>query len=197
MIKFKNISLSFGTGPVFNNLSFVVETGMHSCISGPSGKGKSSILKMIQGYVLPDKGSIWVDGLEFNTENVNTIRSKLAFVPQNINLPVENGKELVALIGEDIPEDLIIENMRSLGLSTGMFVRSFGKMSGGQKQRIVIAVCLSLPREIVLLDEPTASLDDDSIDRLIRLTASQKGKTVVSASHNHKWITSVKNVITL
>ncbi|PWD98067.1 energy-coupling factor ABC transporter ATP-binding protein [Marinilabilia rubra] len=197
MIEFEGVCLSFGAVSVFEDLSFHADAGLHTCLSGLSGKGKSSILKMVQGFVVPEKGDILVDGLELNPENVKAIRSKLAFAPQNINLPVKNGKELVELIGEDLSEDLIMRNIGFLGLSSDMFNRSFDEMSGGQKQRVVIAFCLALPRQIVLLDEPTASLDDESIDHLIRLVAGQKGKTIVSASHNQKWINSADEVITL
>jgi polar amino acid transport system ATP-binding protein/putative ABC transport system ATP-binding protein len=197
MIEFEGVCLSFGAVSVFDDLSFHADAGLHTCLSGPSGKGKSSILKMVQGFVLPEKGTIRVDGMELNAQNIKTIRSEMAFIPQNIDLPVNNGEELVRLIGEDLPENLIITNMEALGLSPKLFYRSFNDMSGGQKQRIVIAVCLALPRKVILLDEPTASLDDASIEQLIQLVDGQKDKTIISASHNQRWVNSADKIITL
>jgi polar amino acid transport system ATP-binding protein/putative ABC transport system ATP-binding protein len=84
-----------------------------------------------------------------------------------------------------------------LGLPREMLTRSFDEMSGGQKQRIVIAVCLSLEREILLLDEPTASLDDEAIETLIECIKGLENTTVVSASHNSKWLNAAGRVISI
>jgi len=197
MIQFENVYLSFDTGVVFNNLSFSIKTGEHACIAGPSGSGKSSALKIIQGYLVPGQGKVLVKGLPLNKIKVKEIRTKIAYVPQNINLPVANGKELTKLIGYSTNFEVIENYIQQLGLPKNMFLRSFGQMSGGQKQRIIIAVCLSLKREILLLDEPTSSLDDKSINKLITVINDLTNVTVVSASHNPKWIKAMDQVIYL
>jgi polar amino acid transport system ATP-binding protein/putative ABC transport system ATP-binding protein len=197
MIELRNIFLSFQETTVFNDFSFSVEKGENVCISGPSGKGKSSVLKMIQGYLLPDRGEIMVGGLVLNKPNIKSIRSQVAYVPQNIHLPVATGKELLALIGNERKESLAVSFLEQLGLPSTMIERPFDEMSGGQKQRIVIAVCLSLEREILLLDEPTAFLDDESILKLIDVVNCLEDTTVVSASHNKKWSNAAGEVIYL
>ncbi|WP_010422463.1 ABC transporter ATP-binding protein [Anaerophaga thermohalophila] len=197
MIELRNIFLSFQETIVFNDFSFFVKKGENICISGPSGKGKSSVLKMIQGYLLPDSGDIFVGGLVLDKHNIKSIRSQLAYVPQNIHLPVATGKELLALIGNERKESLAVSFLEQLGLPSTMIERPFDEMSGGQKQRIVIAVCLSLEREILLLDEPTASLDDESILKLIDVVNCLEDTTVVSASHNKKWSNAAGEVIYL
>jgi polar amino acid transport system ATP-binding protein/putative ABC transport system ATP-binding protein len=195
MIQFCNIFLSFSEGSVFENLSFFIGKGEKVCLSGPSGRGKSTVLKMIQGYVLPEGGTINIDGLDMNADNVKSIRSRLAFVPQNVNLPVQNGRELLVLLGTGNRRNAVAAYLERLDLTSEMLVRPFDEMSGGQKQRIVIAVCLALDRDILLLDEPTASLDDESIKRLMDVVTNLEGKTVVSASHNRQWIRSADRVI--
>jgi putative ABC transport system ATP-binding protein len=197
MIQFENVHLSFDTEVIFNNLSFYIETGKHACIAGPSGSGKSSALKIIQGYLVPRQGKILVKGLSLNKKMVKEIRTKIAYVPQNINLPVSNGKELASLIGYSTNFEVIENYLGQLGLPNDMFLRSFDQMSGGQKQRIIIAICLSLKREILLLDEPASSLDDKSINRLINVINDLNNVTVVSASHNPKWIKAMDQVIYL
>ena len=197
MIQFNNVYLSYGTELVLNGLTFCVDKGRHVCISGPSGKGKSSILNMVQGYVLPDEGEVVVEGMPLSALNIKSVRSRLAFVPQNVNLPVKNGKELFSLIGKDVDIDEVIFILSCLGLSDEFFVRPFGKMSVGQKQRVVVSVCLALPGDILLLDEPTAALDDEAIDLFLNLLNKQEGRTILSASHNQKWLASVDNVISL
>ncbi|TFF87899.1 MAG: ABC transporter ATP-binding protein [Promethearchaeota archaeon] len=197
MIQFEDVYLSFDNGVVFNNLSFSIKTGKNACIAGPSGSGKSSALKIIQGYLVPRQGKVLVKGLPLNKKKVKEIRTKIAYVPQNINLPVANGKELTNLIGYSTNFEVIENYLKQLGLPEDMFLRSFDQMSGGQKQRIIIAVCLSLKREILLLDEPTSSLDDKSIDKLIAVINDLNNVTVVSASHNPKWIKAMDQVIYL
>lgn len=197
MISGKNISLSFNSTLIFRDLTFSVHDGENACFSGPSGKGKSSLLKIIQGYIIPDTGLVEVDGMELNIENVKKIRSKMAYIPQNINLPVDNGKELLKLINDRNADKTVDFFIEELGMPADMLTRRFDEMSGGQKQRVVIAVCLSLDREIVLLDEPTSSLDDESIDKVIRVIQNLKNRTILSASHNQKWIRFVDKKINL
>lgn len=187
MIEINELQLTFPTGLIFSNLSFTITAGTHTCISGPSGSGKSSILKILQGYLEPDSGTIRIDGLELNKKNIREIRSRMAYVPQNIHLPVSNGEELIRMLACPIDRNATLSMLVKLGLADDMLERAFDEMSGGQKQRVVIAICLSLGRKIILLDEPTASLDDDAIGKLIDVIRQLKEVTVISASHNPEW----------
>ncbi len=121
----------------------------------------------------------------------------MAYSPQNINLPVYTGMELLKLTGIGHPTGEVRHIIQQLGMIPDMLERSFDELSGGQKQRIVIAICLSLGRKIILLDEPTASLDDESVNRLISVIKNMKNTTVVSASHNHEWMRKADKVIML
>ncbi len=188
MIRAQNIQLSFNGKTVLKNLSFEIGKGENVCFSGPSGKGKSSLLKMLQGYILPEAGTVHVKGLDLNENNIWTIRSKMAYIPQNVNLPVNNGIELLDLITGGKLSERVLQIASHLDIPEEMLEQGFDEISGGQKQRIVIAVCLSLDREIILLDEPTSSLDDQSIGKLMDVLKGPGERTVVSASHNHEWI---------
>ncbi|WP_010664281.1 ABC transporter ATP-binding protein [Marinilabilia salmonicolor] len=197
MISFEKVSLTYPTGTIFENLTFSVQAGSKVCITGHSGTGKSSVLKIIQGYVKPQNGIVRVGGMKLGVDTVKDIRSKMAYVPQNINLPVSNGDELTRMLNVASKRKDIELLMGQLGLEKEMFVRPFDEMSGGQKQRVVIAVCLSLDRDIVLLDEPTSSLDDEAILKLLKVVSGLKDKTVVSASHNQAWMKSVDELVAL
>lgn len=197
MININQITLSFQDKTILDNFSAQIRRGEHVCFSGPSGRGKSSLLKIIQAYLIPAKGEISIDGLTLNRLQVKNIRNKMAYVPQNIHLPVKNGTELLEMLAKSQLSEKTEIFCEKLGLPREMLSRSFDEMSGGQKQRIVIAVCLSLEREILLLDEPTASLDDEAIDALIECIKGLENTTVVSASHNSKWLNAAGRVISI
>jgi polar amino acid transport system ATP-binding protein/putative ABC transport system ATP-binding protein len=197
MIELNNISLKFDDKSVFEDFSVKINQSQHTCFAGSSGSGKSTILKLMQGYVLPQKGEIAVNGLDLNPDNIAAIRSQLAYIPQNIHLPVDNGLDLVKMLGFEKKQELIVDYCNKLGLTKDFYSRKFDQMSGGQKQRLIVAVCLSLERKILLMDEPTASLDAESTEELIKVVKNLKNITIVSASHNPIWIESAKKVINL
>ncbi|MFO8066058.1 MAG: ATP-binding cassette domain-containing protein, partial [Bacteroidales bacterium] len=95
--------------------------------------------------------------------------------------------ELARMMNLETDNGNISNIMEKLGLEAEILHRSFSKISGGQKQRAIIAICLALNKEVVLMDEPTASLDDKSIKLLINTIKELKGTTIVSASHNKLW----------
>lgn len=198
MISAHNIRLSFDKNNyIFEDFSFKIEKKTHVCFAGESGSGKSSVIKMLQGYVIPEKGIISVDGLDLNHKNISSIRSIITYVPQNINLPIKNGYEIIKLLGSAVKSEYINDLLEGLGLSKDFLLKDFDEISGGQKQRVVIGVCLALDREILLFDEPTAALDSESVQKLIKLVNSLKNKTIVSASHNPEWIEAAKKTINL
>lgn len=188
MIEFKNIGLAFDGKEVFHDFSVDFQKDKLISISGPSGSGKTTLLKMIPGIVRPDKGEIIIEGQKLNAETIKEWRSKLIYVPQNINLPVRNGEELIELLELEDSKNLIIQNMEILGLSAQDLGKSFQELSGGQKQRVLIAVSLAQEKSIVIMDEPTSALDEKNIERLIQLIHQQEGKTIISSSHNPIWL---------
>ena len=197
MIKANHLKLKLGEKLIFQDFSFSVKKGDKVCISGPSGKGKSTILKMLMAYVIPSQGSIEINKLKINPENINAIRNQIIWIPQNINLPVNNGLELMSLMELTGKRIRVEDLLEQLGLEASILNSDFSQISGGQKQRIIIAICLSIDKEIILMDEPTASLDEDSIDKLISCLSSFQDKTIVSASHHQRWIASSDKNIAL
>lgn len=197
MIKVKNLHLSFSDKVIFDDLSFSIKEGDNVCMSGPSGRGKSTILKMLMGYVIAEKGEIEVNHLVLSPKHIKQIRDSIIWIPQNINLPVANGKALLELLEITEKKDRVEVLLQELGIETALLSANFGEISGGQKQRIIIAICLSLEKDIILMDEPTSSLDEDSIDLLIQCVSKFKGKTIITASHHQKWMESCDKILTL
>jgi ABC-type bacteriocin/lantibiotic exporter with double-glycine peptidase domain len=197
MIQFKDIDLSFDDKQIFSCFNAEIEQGKSICFSGVSGRGKSTLLKIIMGYIIPESGSVYVDGNQLNSNTISKIRDSIVWIPQNINLPVNNGSELIKLMDLDQNTDAIGNNLIKLGLTKDILDKGFDKISGGQKQRVIIAICISIDKPVIIMDEPTSSLDDKSITMLIDMIKGLRGKTVVSASHNAEWINSADKVIEL
>jgi ABC-type bacteriocin/lantibiotic exporter with double-glycine peptidase domain len=198
MIKCEKINLSFPKQVICENLSFEVLAGESICFSGPSGKGKSSLLKVLMGFLTPQSGKIKIDGSELNSDTITAIRNKMIWLPQNSNLPVDSANELVELL-QMKPEHIEYFQLflDRLGVRECGSDKSFTEISGGQKQRVVLAACLSLDKPIILLDEPVSALDDHSIDLLFATLDSLSNKTIVSTSHNKKWINYCNRTIEL
>jgi len=197
VIEFKNVDLEFQDLQIFQDFSFKIEKGEHACFSGASGRGKSTLLKMLQGYVIADKGKIIIDQWELSQNTVDDIRNAVTWIPQNINLPVNNGKALLELMDLEHNWERIVTIAKKLLLEEDLLSKDFTKISGGQKQRVVIAICLSIDKNIILMDEPTASLDSAAIDALLETLSAMREKTILSASHNEKWLRQAERVIEL
>jgi ABC-type multidrug transport system ATPase subunit len=197
MIEFRNISLSFQGNSILKNFHEEIPAGAKFSVGGASGRGKSSLLKLIQGYLIPDSGKMIVDSEEITSKSIHQVRKKMAWIPQNINLPVNNGAELVELMEVVRHKEKIGHYLKMLDLETAILDQDFSTISGGQKQRIVISIVLSLGKPIVLMDEPTSSLDEKSIGNLLKVVSTLKNTTIVSASHNKTWLDQSDKVIEL
>ncbi len=197
VIQCEHISLSFPDKIIFDKLNLHVEKGEHACLSGVSGVGKTTLLKMLAGYVIPDSGTVRINNLLLDTTTVRQIRKSMIWIPQNIHLPVENGLQLMKLLHVSSRLAPVQGFLQELGLEKDIIGQHFKEISGGEKQRIVIAVCLSFNKEIILMDEPTSSLDEEAVEMLIRTIQSLEGRTVVAASHHPAWVQSADQIVRL
>ncbi len=197
MIECKNIFLSYGDLKVYSDFNMNIQSGENVCLSGDSGKGKSTLLKLIQGYTTPQKGLITVNNIELNAKTVQQIRNQIIWIPQNIYLPVNNGYELLDLMNLSENAEKVKDLLYQLGLDKKIINQDFKEISGGQKQRVVIAICLSLDRPIILMDEPTSALDEDAVTLLRNTLNSLKDKTILSASHDKKWLDHIPRIVKL
>ncbi|WP_301098332.1 cysteine/glutathione ABC transporter permease/ATP-binding protein CydD [Otariodibacter sp.] len=156
-------------------LTFKIESHQHIALVGQSGAGKTSLMNMLLGF-LDYQGSIKINGIELRDLNIAQWRGKLAWVGQNPQLIKGSLRENILLGTEQISESEIIEALHQskadefvyrLGLDTEIQDANMG-ISGGQAQRIAIARALLRPYELLLLDEPTASLDGESEQQVIQ-----------------------------
>ena len=189
-IEINNLSKQYKRASAVKNISFKINKGKTIGLLGPNGCGKSTTIGMMLGLIKPTSGAVLINGK--NIENNRTsLLEKMNFISPYIELPKkltveENLQVYGRLYGVRNLKNKILELMEMLKL-TNLKKRKTGELSSGQKNRISLAKALINDPQILLLDEPTASLDPDVGDyvrSIIENFSSKTGSTILLASHN-------------
>ena len=172
---------------VLRGINAQMEQGKMYAILGPSGCGKTTLLSLLGGLDSPSSGQILYQGEDIaKTGLANHRRSHVAFIFQSYNLidyltPVEN----VALTAKHPPLPIL----EQLGLTAEEAKRNVLKLSGGQQQRVAIARALASDAQVILADEPTGNLDEDTaaeITAILKDSAHKSGKCVLIVTHSNE-----------
>lgn len=211
-IEFKNINFSYKNEnkkkQVLNNFNFEIKKNSFVGIKGSTGKGKSTLIKILMCLIKPDEGHIEIDGEKLNNKNIFSWQKKLSIVPQKVFLNDSTILENI-IMGEDIKKidikrveesakiaeiyDFIISVPQKFDEKVG---EAGSKLSGGQIKRIGLARALYRNSEIIILDEPTNELDEDTEFKIIKsLKNLKQKKTIVIVSHNPKIISLCDQII--
>ena len=189
-IEINNLYKQYRNTLAVKNINFKINKGEIIGLLGPNGCGKSTTIGMMLGLIKPTSGTVVINGQ--NIENNRTkLLEKMNFISPYVELPKkltveENLKVYGRLYGVKNLKDRIYNVMKKLNL-TQFITRKTGELSSGQKNRVSLAKALINDPEILLLDEPTASLDPDVGDyirKIIEDFAANKGTTILLASHN-------------
>jgi len=191
-IEIKNLNKQYNDIRAVQNINFKISKGSIVGLLGPNGCGKTTTIGMMLGLIKPTSGSVLINDQNIENENNRTkILGKLNFISPYVELPKkltveENLIVYGKLYGVNNLQDKILDLMEKLNLLE-FKKRKTGELSSGQKNRVSLAKALINDPEILLLDEPTASLDPDVGDYIrtyIESFASKKGTTILLASHN-------------
>ena len=191
-IEIKNLSKQYKNILAVKNINFKINKGSIVGLLGPNGCGKTTTIGMILGLIKPTSGSVYVNGQNIENESIRTkILEKVNFISPYVELPKkltveENLKVYGRMYSVSNLKEKISDLMNELNLYD-FKKRKTGELSSGQKNRVSLAKALINDPEILLLDEPTASLDPDVGDYIrtyIESFASKKGTTILLASHN-------------
>ncbi len=206
MLKIEDACIAYGEQELFTGLCVHIKRGEMVCISGESGSGKTSLLNAVMGFVPLTSGSITIDDLLLCEENIDQIRRKIAWIPQELALPCEWVSEMVKLPFElkankaiHFSKKKLFEVFKELNLEEELFTKRVSEISGGQRQRIMIAVAALLEKPLLIIDEPTSALDAGSVERVLNFfnILSQKGMTILAVSHDRAFKLGCDNVIYL
>lgn len=196
-IRVSNLSYSYGKSIVLNDISFQIERGDFIIIIGPNGSGKTTLLRLLAGIISAGSGQIEVDGDSVGKYSKKSLARKIAYVPQMASADIPFTVSEVVLMGRsphmgmlglEKEKDLIKsrEAMKFTELDH-LSTRRLNQLSGGECQRVFIARAICQETEIILLDEPTASLDlahQTRIMDLMERLQKERDVTVVMVSHD-------------
>lgn len=199
IIKIRNVSFTYPdtTSPAINNISFDIKRDSWTSIIGHNGSGKSTIIRLINGLLVPDNKNspyIEVDGTELTDKTVWNIRDKVGIVFQN-----PDNQFVGATVADDVAFGLenrgvprskmlkiVPEAIKAVGMDDYTNAEP-SNLSGGQKQRVAIAGILAIQPKIIILDEATSMLDPSGRSKILQIVHQMKKKdnlTVVSITHD-------------
>ena len=190
IIEVKKLNKIYDKIIAVKDLNFVINKGKIIGLLGPNGCGKTTTIAMILGLVKPTSGEIIIKGKNLEKERINLLE-KMNFISPYVELPKkltveENLKVYAGLYGVKNVNEKISELVNELRLNK-FLKKKTGELSSGQKNRISLAKALINDPEILMLDEPTASLDPDTGDfvrSFIEHYSSKTNVTILLASHN-------------
>lgn len=201
LIRFENVNFKYKADDesskdniVLNNFNLSVEKGSFVALLGHNGSGKSTVAKLTNGILFPDKGSVYVDGQQVCDDNsIFDIRKKIGMVFQN-----PDNQIVASIVEEDvafgvenlgIPSDEIRMRVDDALKRVGMYAhkdKAPHKLSGGQKQRVAVAGIIAMKPMCIVLDEPTAMLDPNGrkeVMETIKMLNQEEGITIILITH--------------
>lgn len=203
ILKIENISKQFGDGDlvvnVLKEISFTLNRGEFIAIVGPSGSGKSTLLSIIGALLTPSSGKVIIDNeniTEYNASKLTNVRrEKIGFIFQASNLvpylTVKDQLMLITDISKRNKKDNLkksVELINDLGLSHRL--NSYpSSLSGGEKQRVAIARAFMNDPDIILADEPTASLDSERGHKVVEMISHEvksRNKSAIMVTHDER-----------
>ena len=207
-VKVNNLSYSYdGEHDAVSNVSFNIEKGSYTTIIGHNGSGKSTIAKLLVGLLEKKNGTIMIEDLELNQDNLIKIRHKIGIVFQNpdnqfigstVRDDIAFGLENHCVEQKDM--DPIINEYAAKVNMTDFLDSEPTHLSGGQKQRVAIAGVLAMHPDIIIFDESTSMLDPqgkDEIKKFIYHLHENKELTIISITHDIEEVSSSDHVIVM
>jgi Cu-processing system ATP-binding protein len=188
MIRVEHLIKTFGEHTAVDDISFEIKHGETFALLGPNGSGKTTTLKCVAGLIKPSSGKIRIDGFDV-WKNPRQARSRMSYLPQRVSFPDNlTAREVLEFYRRlrKLPPQRVDDTLSGARFDFNGFAdKAVGKFSGGMVQRLGLAVACLPEAPILLLDEPTVSLDPEGAIRFreFLLSLKREGKTIVFTSH--------------
>ncbi|SNS94572.1 iron complex transport system ATP-binding protein [Granulicella rosea] len=196
LVQIRDLSFHFGERAILNHIELDIDQGTTGALIGPNGAGKTTLLRILAGTLTPSAGEVLLEGRSFTNMPRRERAKHIALVPQSLDVPfeftvqqiVEQGRTpyLGMLRGLMREDRIAVDRAVDLTDLASLRHRIFNELSGGERQRVKIALGLAQQPRLLLLDEPTQSLDIGRQVELIDLLASlhHEGVTVLASIHD-------------
>lgn len=197
VIRFDHVSKSYGENCIIKDFCLKIRKGEFLTIIGSSGSGKTTVLKMINGLLLPSSGTIYVNEKDISKENQILLRRNIGYVIQGIGLfphmtiwkNIAYVPELLNRRNTEKTKKAVERLIKVVGLDEQMLTRYPSELSGGQRQRVGIARALAAQPEILLMDEPFGAVDEITrklLQNEITRIHKELGVTIIFITHDIK-----------
>ncbi len=206
ILRVEDLHKSYGNNHVLRGVSMSMRRGETKVIIGPSGTGKSTLLRCINQLTVPERGRVWLGDREITCkkEDINCLRAEIGFVFQDFNLfthlnalaNIRIGPMKVKGMKKKEATALAMEELERVGLVEKADAYP-AELSGGQQQRVSIARALAMFPQLMLFDEPTSALDPELIGEVLEVMVSlaKDGMTMLVVSHEMGFARSVSDEI--
>jgi iron complex transport system ATP-binding protein len=196
MIEVRQVGFSFGGPRVVDGIDLTIAAGQLTCLVGPNGAGKTTLLRLIGGLLAPSSGQVRVFGLDPAREPRRRLARRLSYLPQTYRLVFPYRVSEVVLMGRYAHAPLGLEREEDLEAARAAMQRCdvlaladrrFDELSGGEQRRVLLAQAFCQGAELILLDEPTASLDPAHALAVFSALAAERerrGATALVVTHD-------------
>jgi ABC-type multidrug transport system ATPase subunit len=203
-LSISNLGMAFENKVLFSGLCADLQPGQNAIIAGESGSGKSTLLHCIMGFAIPDEGEIRIEGVRLGPDTVWSARTRMAMVQQEpepgqgrVGHLIRRPFEYRANAGLEFDEKLLDELMERFRMSRDLLEKQFADLSGGEKQRAALISALLLRRPILLLDEVSSALDEESTRAVIDYLKTLTDTTIITVAHDRAMHAIADTTITL
>lgn len=207
LVEIRDLSKKFGNNVVLDHVNLDIEKGDVVAIIGPSGTGKSTLLRCLNLLEKPESGTVTIKGDTFDLTTKSSkdrlrLRQHTEMVFQQFNLfrqktALENvmeGLRVVQKKSKEEAREIAIQNLEKVGMGDKLYHYP-RHLSGGQQQRVAIARALAMNPELLLMDEPTSALDPELVNEVLSIIrkVAQEGNTILLVTHEMSFVKHVAN----